>query len=101
MIVGASSIVINNEIGTMKQSAGFPDQQVESIRDDLEANALYLADEHTRVLFVTCDMAALETARVERYVEAMAAAAGLDTDSIIIGCSHTRMADRWCCAQTI
>ncbi len=73
----------------MKQSAGHPDHRVEEIHDDLEANALYLADDSTRVLFVTCDLGVLETDRIKRYTIAMGATAGLDPDAIIIGCSHT------------
>jgi len=89
MYAGASSIVINNELGTLKQSAGYPDQRVEAVHDDLEANALYLTDDKTHVLFVTCDLAVLETARIKGYAAAMAAATGMDPDAILIGCSHT------------
>ena len=89
MKAGAASIVINNDLGTVIQGAGVPDQRVEAIHDDLEANALYLVDGETAVLFVSCDLAGLETARVQSYTRAMAAAANIDADAIIIGCTHT------------
>jgi len=89
MKAGAASILINNDIGTLIQGAGIPNQRVEAIRDNLEANALYLADDETSLLFVSCDLAALETARVRRYTQAMAAAAGIPPECILIGCTHT------------
>ncbi|MFP4028600.1 MAG: hypothetical protein ACLFWL_12480 [Candidatus Brocadiia bacterium] len=89
MKAGAASITINNDIGTLIQGAGDPDQRVEEIRDDLEANALYLTDGTTEILFVSCDLVGLETERVRRYKNAMADRADIPSDSIIIGCSHT------------
>ncbi|MCF7855178.1 MAG: hypothetical protein K9N51_10305 [Candidatus Pacebacteria bacterium] len=89
MQAGTASTIINNDLGTLIQGAGLPDQRVEAIRDDLEANALYLADGSAQVLFVSCDLGALETGRVRRYKEGMAAAAGIPVESIVIGCSHT------------
>ena len=86
---GAASVVINNDIGSMIQGAGVPDQRVEAIHDDLEANALYLDDGQTRLLFITCDLPNIETARNRTIAEAIATDTGLDADSIIIGSSHT------------
>jgi hypothetical protein len=81
MLAGASYAGINNELGTQKQGAGFTNQPVTSIHDDLEANALYLADESSRILFVSCDLAGLETFLARDFALAMSKTCGVPPDS--------------------
>ena len=50
MKAGAASRVINCELGSMIQGAGIPDQRLEEIRDNLEANAIYLERGDAEVL---------------------------------------------------
>jgi len=89
MNAGAASVVISCEIGTQIQGAGIPDQPAEEIRDDLEANAVYLASGDTEVLFVSCDLGGMESDIARRCTDAMGKAAGIPSDAILIGCSHT------------
>ena len=86
--VGAASKVINNDIGTPIQGASV-NKNVQSIRDDLEANALLLADGDESVLLVSCDVAALEPEFCAEYREAMSAASDIPPRSIIIAGTHT------------
>ena len=85
--IGAASKVINNDVGRAIQGATV-DNVAESIRDDCEANALYLSDGPTSVLLVSCDVAALESYVAQPAREAMAEAAGLPARSIIIAGTH-------------
>lgn len=89
MKAGAATITINNELGTQIQGAGIRDQPVESIRDDLEANALYLNDGDTDLLFISCDLVGLETETVRQVAGAIAETTGIDAHRVLIGCSHT------------
>ena len=86
--IGAASRVINNELGTVIQGASVF-QRVKFIRDDLEANALFLKDGGESVLLVSCDLAGMEQQYAVRYREAMAAACGIPARSIIIAATHT------------
>jgi len=86
--VGAATKVINNELGTLIQGASV-DNRAESIRDDLEANALYLSDGGTSILLVSCDLAGLLPENAAAAREAMAAACGVPPRNIIIAGTHT------------
>ena len=88
---GSARQVINNEPGTYVQGAGYFNK-VQYIRDDLEANALYLESGDCGVLFITCDVGALGLDYVQRILPDIAAAAGVPAERILIGCSHTHSA---------
>jgi len=88
LTVGSATQVINNEIGTPIQGASV-DQRVNSIRDDLEANALLMRSDDEAVLLVSCDVGALLPRFVEGFRRTMAEAAGVPERNIIIACSHT------------
>jgi len=88
---GAASRVINNELGTVIQGATV-DQTVSRIRDDLEANALYLEGDETRVLLISCDLGLLQAEYNARYCEAISRATGVPKRSIIITATHTHSA---------
>ena len=85
---GAASKVINNEIGTVIQGASV-NQRVKYIRDDLEANALYLKGSEEPVLLISCDLAALETDFAASFREAAGAASGVPPQNVLIACTHT------------
>jgi len=86
--VGAATKVINNALGTYIQVATV-NKQAKSIRDDLEANALFLSSDSESVLLVSCDLAGLLPEFVANVREAMGKAAGLTPRNIIITCTHT------------
>ena len=88
LTVGAASKVINNEIGSVIQGASV-NQVVKSVRDDLEANALYLKSGNTAVLLVSCDVAALLPEYAASFRCRMAAMCDVPERNIIIACSHT------------
>jgi hypothetical protein len=85
---GAAAKVINNSLGTPIQGATVS-RIAESIRDDLEANALFLSDSSESILLVSCDLAGLLPEFVAPVRDAMGKAAGIDSRSIIIACTHT------------
>lgn len=89
MKAGAATLTINNELGTQIQGAGIRDQRVEAIRDDLEANALYLNDGDTDILFISCDLVGLDTGTVRQATQAIAEATDIEAHRVLIGCSHT------------
>ncbi len=86
--IGVASRVINNEIGRWVQGAGVP-RQATGIRDDLEANAIYLSDEKTDILLVSCDLVGLEPEFNVKLREAMGVSAGLSPRNVLISCTHT------------
>ena len=54
--VGAASKIINNALGTYIQGATV-NRRAKSIRDDLEANALFLSNHSESVLLISCVLA--------------------------------------------
>jgi len=85
---GTARQVINNELGTHIQAAGHL-KKVKYIRDDLEANALWLESGDCGIMFITCDIVGLDIAYVQQILPNIADAAGVPKESILIGCSHT------------
>jgi len=73
---GTASKVINNELGTPIQGATV-NQIANSIRDDLEANALYLNKDSYSTLFVSCDLVGLLPEFISSARKAMSQATGL------------------------
>lgn len=86
--VGAASVVINNRLGAWVQGAGQA-LKASKIRDDLEANALYLHHGDTKLLLVSCDLVGLPPDAVADMREAMGEAADVPPRNIIIACTHT------------
>jgi neutral ceramidase len=86
--IGVASRVINNELGRWVQGAGVP-IKAKQIRDDLEANALYLTNGDTRILMVSCDLVGLEPEFNAKLRQAMGTAAGIAPRDILISCTHT------------
>ena len=85
--IGAGSKIINNELGRPIQGATV-DQCAKSIRDDLEANALYLKSEVEALLLVSCDLAGLLGPFVQTAREAMGEAAGVPPRNVIVAGTH-------------
>jgi len=90
--IGAASTITTPELGTQIQGGGLADQPAMSVRDELEANALFLTDGDTPVLLVSCDIGSLRTEYVANARTQMAEASGIPERSIIITCTHTHSA---------
>ena len=86
--IGAASCLINPRIGDWVQGAGQA-KRATKIRDNLDANGLYLSDGKKQLLLVSCDVAALPSARVGAMREAMGQATGIPPRDILITCTHT------------
>jgi len=87
--IGAASCVIDPQIGDWVQAAGVAKRATE-IRDNLEANGLYLTDGKKQMLLVSCDLGILTSPRVIAVREAMSRATGIPPRDIIIACTHTQ-----------
>ena len=85
---GAASVVINNELGTFIQGASV-DNRADAVRDDLEANGLFLHSGDEAVLLVSCDVVALPTSSVVRAREAIARETGVPARCVILAATHT------------
>ncbi len=85
---GSATRTINNDLGTHIQAAGHL-KTVQYIRDDLEANALWIESEGSGLLFISCDLVGLELDFVQGLLCDVAEAAGIPRDNVVIGCSHT------------
>lgn len=85
---GAAHRTINNEIGTSIQAAGH-DEKVKYIRDDLEANGLWLETSEDGLLFISCDIGGLELPHAQDLLGVMSRASGIAKEKIILGSTHT------------
>jgi len=86
--IGVSRTIINNDIGTYVQAATWM-KRVNYIRDDLEANALWLEDSGEGLLFISCDLGGLDIDYVQEILPYIARTCGIPGGSILVGCSHT------------
>ena len=85
---GSATKVINCNIGDHISGQLHP-RICKEIRDDLEANVLYLSDGQESVLLISCDLLWLERKVVVDVVSAIEQKTGVPTRSVIIGCTHT------------
>lgn len=89
MLAGSAFCTLNPEIG-VDIAGQFHRRFCEFIRDNLEANALYLADDNLQILLVSLDLAGLfEAAWMSATRAAVAAATGVPERHIIITSTHT------------
>jgi len=86
--VGAASKVINNNVGGWVQAAGVP-KRATRIRDDLEANVLYLSNDQVQLLIISCDLAGLLTQYANRVRKTIGDAVGISYRNVIISATHT------------
>lgn len=84
---GGASIVITPPVGSWQQGAGVT-KKGERILDELEANALYLSDDKTPLLVLSCDLVGLDLETVTPIREAIAKATGVPPRQVIITCTH-------------
>jgi neutral ceramidase len=85
---GAASLDITPPLGLRIQAATHQNDAT-SVRDPLEANALYLSGDEEGVLLLGCDLAAIEPEQTARVRERVAAACGIPSRSVIISATHT------------
>ena len=86
--VGAATCIITPAVGSWQQGAGVT-RKGERIRDELEANALFLTDGQTPLLLISCDLVGLDLATVSPIRDAISTAAGIPPRQVIITCTHT------------
>jgi hypothetical protein len=84
--IGAASIIING--GSWVQGAGVL-KNAQRIRDNLEANALYIASEDEKLLLISCDMAAIPTDTVSEARDRISESTNVPARNIIIAGTHT------------
>lgn len=89
MQAGSAFVTINPELG-VDLAGQLSRRFCEFIRDDLEANALYLADDNLKVLLVSMDLAGLfEPNYLSDVRQAISAATGVPERNIILSSTHT------------
>jgi len=86
--VGVASKIINNSLGTYIQGATV-NRRAKSIRDNLEANAMFLSSGCETILLVSCDLAGLLPEFVASTRDAMGKTVGINPRNIIMVCTHT------------
>lgn len=87
MLVGTAHAEVTPPLGSHIQGATTY-EVAKRVRDPLEANVLYLAQDGVEVLFASVDCCGLESEDVRRLRMAMAAAANIPERSIIISGTH-------------
>jgi len=86
--IGSSSRIINPEPGANLMGQLF-NRVSRKVRDNLEANVLYLSDGKTSVFFISCDLALLENDFITEVSAEIEKVTSVPADAIIIGCTHT------------
>jgi hypothetical protein len=86
--IGAASTVITPELNSWVQGAGVP-KKATKVRDDLEANGLYISKGRFQMLLVSCDLVGMEAGLNVRLREAMGVATGIMPRDILISSTHT------------
>lgn len=85
--VGTAWRVINNDIGRPIQGATVF-ENARFVRDDCEANALFLRKAGEGVLIVSCDVVGVPTGELGPILRAMSEACGLPEECIVVGGTH-------------
>lgn len=85
---GAASVVITPPLGLTVQAATHQ-KRARWVRDELEANALYVAGDGDGIVLVSGDLAGMEPEQVARICGRAGAAAGISPRSIILAFTHT------------
>lgn len=88
LLVGASSRVINCEIGD-GICGQLHHRKCEYIRDNLEANAMYISDGKLSVLIVSLDLIFLERRFVKSATELISSKTKIPAKNILLCCTHT------------
>jgi len=86
--VGAATRVINPQVGAWVQGAGVV-RCATKIRDNLEANGLFLCNGKTQILLISCDLVALDSLSVVKMRDAIGRAIGIPPRNVLITCTHT------------
>jgi neutral ceramidase len=86
--VGAATTIITPPIGSWKQGAGVT-RKGERIRDELEANVLYISDGETPLLLISCDLVGLNLGDVVPIREAISRETDVPPRQVILTCTHT------------
>lgn len=88
LLAGSATCLITPPLGLTIQAATHQNK-ARFVRDELEANALYLTDGTGRVVLVSCDVVCMEPDTVQAILAEAAARSGLAADDIILTCTHT------------
>lgn len=86
--IGAGSKIINGELGSWIQGAGTL-KRAESIRDDLEANALFIDSNSEKLLLISCDLPVVSTNVVVDARVRISQVTDIPERNIIIAATHT------------
>jgi len=89
LLAGARSIIITPPVGVDLTGFGGRSGPSEGVHDDLRACALYLSTGDEALLIITTDLIGLHHEEVARVRAGISARAGLTSDRVMIGCSHT------------
>lgn len=87
---GYGEMIITPPLGTDLAGFGFYlDRKAERVLDDLKVRALYLDDQTTRLLIISCDLLGLTVTQADRIRGQVGAALGLPARHILLACTHT------------
>ena len=83
LVAGAASVTINPDLGS-DLCGQLHRRRCERIRDDLEANLLYLAEGKTRILLVSLDLIGVEAAENRAIGRAIQARTRIPPRNVIL-----------------
>ncbi|MHB0875352.1 MAG: neutral/alkaline non-lysosomal ceramidase N-terminal domain-containing protein [Anaerolineae bacterium] len=89
LLAAVGSVDITPPVGYYLGGYGARSQPSNAIHDRLHGRVLLLANGDTRAAIVTLDLLGLKWDTNQQTRQAIAAAAGLSPDSVLINCSHT------------
>ncbi len=91
--VGFSRVNINPMMG-IEIDGYFIERRADGVLDDLEANAIAIEQNGTKILMISVDHLGIEKEQINAYKSLITEATGVDADCIYISCTHTHTAPK-------
>jgi neutral ceramidase len=89
LLVGIGRATITSPVGMLLMGYINREHGAVAVHDDLVVTAIVLADGHSRVAIVTCDLLMLHASTVEAIRARIEARTGIPPSHVMICCSHT------------
>lgn len=88
VLIGAAYVDISPPLGCWIQAAGVA-KKAEKIRDALEANALFIAQDDFKILWISCDLVGIDAHFTQKIRKQISSSINIPERNILISSTHT------------